>query len=134
MVIVMLQKLFLYLNNSYMMYVECLDGLFGQNFVMCERFNIFDFKNSRVKALWTIMDFWEYEILRACLHNKTSFLAWKWNFYLYRRFKTWNNSDFEITCYGYLACFLSKHEEQVSNVSTKLSKVIDHFKHVCSDL
>ena len=27
----MLQKLFLSLDNYYMMYVECFDGLFGQN-------------------------------------------------------------------------------------------------------
>ena len=41
--IVMLQKLSLCLNNFYMVYVKCLDGLFGEN-LQGVRFKDLDFK------------------------------------------------------------------------------------------
>ena len=59
----MLQKLFLCLNNSYMMYVECLDVLFGKNFSKCERFKDLDFKPQEWRfcgqlCLFESMRFW----------------------------------------------------------------------------
>ena len=46
MMIVMLQKLFLCLNNSYIIYVNYLDGLFGEN-MQGMRFKDLDFKAQR---------------------------------------------------------------------------------------
>ena len=53
----MLQKLFLSLNNFYMMYVKCLDGLFGQNLQGVRGSKGLDFKAQRWRFLWTVLVF-----------------------------------------------------------------------------
>ena len=51
MMIVMLHKLFLCLNNFYMMYVEYLYGLFGEN-LQGIRFKDLNFKAQKWRFLW----------------------------------------------------------------------------------
>ena len=60
----MLQKLFLSLNNFYMMYVERLDGLFGQNLQGVRGSKGLDFKSQRWRFLWTVLVFRVKEGLR----------------------------------------------------------------------
>ena len=48
MMIVMLKKLLLCLNNFYMVYVKCLDGLFGEN-LQGMGFKDLDFKAQKLR-------------------------------------------------------------------------------------